>query len=85
MPVSMVGTVPTIVIDGYKFRFYSSDINEPPHMHVIRDGNEAKVWLQPVSVEYNYGYNESELNRIVKLTRRHRGRLLQRWHEHFAQ
>ncbi|MBZ0109031.1 MAG: DUF4160 domain-containing protein [Candidatus Scalindua rubra] len=37
--------MPTIEISGYKFRFYSSDLTEPPHMHVIRDGNEAKDWL----------------------------------------
>lgn len=34
--------MPTITIEGYKFRFYSSDINEPPHVHVIRDDNVAK-------------------------------------------
>ena len=41
--------MPTVIIEGYKFRFYSSDINEPPHFHVIRGGNEAKIWLQPSS------------------------------------
>jgi len=33
--------MPTIFIDGYKFRFYSSDINEPIHAHVIRGDNVA--------------------------------------------
>lgn len=37
--------MPTILIDGYKFRFYSSDIDEPPHVHVIRDDKVAKIWL----------------------------------------
>lgn len=61
--------MPTIEISGYKFRFYSSDLNEPPHMHVIRDGNEAKVWLQPIDVAYNRGYNKVRMNQILKLTR----------------
>lgn len=52
--------MPTIFIEGYKFRFYSSDISEPPHMHVIRGEHVAKVWLQPVMIEYNRGYNQSE-------------------------
>lgn len=61
--------MPTVLIEGYKFRFYSSDINEPPHMHVIKDNKEAKIWLQPISIEYNRGYNSPTLNLLLKLTR----------------
>lgn len=77
--------MPTIIIDGYKFRFYSSDVNEPPHVHVIRDENEAKIWLQPVVVEHNWGYNQPTLNRILKLTRQHQDRLLEAWNAYFSQ
>lgn len=77
--------MPTIMIEGYKFRFYSSDINEPPHVHVFRGENEAKIWLQPISVARNYGYHGPELNRIVKLTRKHQERLLEAWNVHFNQ
>lgn len=62
------------MIAGYRFRFYSSDISEPPHMHVLRGGNEAKIWLEPVCVDRNYGYNRSELNYIVKLTQKKSGK-----------
>ena len=77
--------MPTIIIEGYKFRFYSSDINEPPHVHVIRDNNVAKIWLQPVVVEYSHGYNQPTLNRILKLTRQNQDRLLGAWNDHFSQ
>ena len=77
--------MPTIVIDGYKFRFYSSDINEPPHVHIIRDSSVAKIWLLPVRVEYNRGYNRPTLNRVVRLTRQHQERLLEAWNAHFNQ
>jgi hypothetical protein len=60
--------MPTIYIEGYRFRFYSSDRNEPPHMHVLRGGNEAKIWLEPVEAAYNRGYNQAELARICRLT-----------------
>lgn len=73
------------IVEGYRFRFYSSDINEPPHMHVIRGDNEAKIWLQPVEVEYNYGYNSAELNRIVRLTEQNEQLLLEAWDAHFNQ
>ena len=39
---------------------------------MIKGENVAKIWLSPVAVEYNYGYNRSELNRIVRLTEGHR-------------
>ena len=77
--------MPTIIIDGYKFRFYSSDIQEPPHVHVIHGDNVAKIWLVPVSIEYSRGYNQPELNRILKLTRKNQERLLKAWNDYFNQ
>ena len=76
--------MPTIEIEGYKFRFYSTDRQEPPHVHVFKGEKEAKIWLEPVDVQANYGYNSSELNRIVKLTSKHRSRLLEVWNVHFT-
>ncbi len=75
--------MPTIFIEGYRFRFYSSDMNEPPHVHILRGGNQAKVWLQPVLVQANYGYNQAELNRIVRLTIENQAQLLEAWYEYF--
>ena len=76
--------MPTILIEGFKFRFYSSDQYEPPHMHVIKGENEAKIWLQPVEMEYSHGYNQAELNRIVRLARQNQIRLLEVWNAYFA-
>ncbi|MBI4552263.1 MAG: DUF4160 domain-containing protein [Candidatus Latescibacteria bacterium] len=75
--------MPTTVIGGYKFRFYSSDGNEPPHVHTLRGGSEAKIWLQPVMVEYNRGYSQAELNRILRLVRHNQDRLLEAWNAYF--
>lgn len=75
--------MPTIFIGGYKFRFYSSDVNEPPHVHVIKAENVAKIWLQPVELETNRGYNRSEMNRVLNLTEENRAELLEAWNEHF--
>lgn len=75
--------MPTIEIGGYKFRFYSSDLNEPPHMHVLQDNNETKVWLQPIEVEYNRGYNKAKMNRILKLTKQNQQKLLEMWNAYF--
>jgi len=59
--------MPTVLIEGYEFRFYSSDGNEPPHVHVLRDDNEAKIWLVPVALQHNHGYSASELDRIFAI------------------
>ena len=40
--------MPTILREGpYRFFFYASDREEPPHVHVERDDRVAKFWLDP--------------------------------------
>lgn len=76
--------MPSRKIGAYVFQFYSSDEHEPPHVHVKRDGNVAKIWLNTVEAEYYRGFGTPELNRIIRLTREHRDELLEMWNEHFA-
>ncbi|MDZ7361811.1 MAG: hypothetical protein ONB46_13960 [candidate division KSB1 bacterium] len=38
-----------------------------------------------MAVEYNRGYNQAELNRILRLTRQHQNKLLETWNDHFSQ
>lgn len=75
--------MPSRKIDGYLFQFFSSDVGEPPHVHVKRSGSVAKIWLQPINVQYNHGYNNPELNRILRITDEHLTELLEMWNEHF--
>lgn len=75
--------MPTIWIDGYQFRFYASDFNEPPHMHVLKDDKMLKVWLAPVKVAVNHGYTGREARRIARLTQQHQAELQRRWDEYF--
>ena len=75
--------MPTIFIKGYKFRFYSSDVHEPPHVHVINAERVAKIWLESLEIEYNRGYNKAELNKVLKLTEQNEAKLLEAWHEYF--
>ncbi len=49
--------MPTVFRSGpYRFFFYASDGNEPAHIHVERDDQTAKFWLQPVRVERSRGF-----------------------------
>jgi hypothetical protein len=43
--------MPTVIRDGpYSFVFFSSDRIEPPHIHVKRDQQIAKFWLESVEL-----------------------------------
>jgi len=55
--------VPAILIVGpYRFFFASSDLGEPPHVHIQRDKMVAKFWLEPVALERAGGFKPQELN-----------------------
>ncbi|MFQ5651962.1 MAG: DUF4160 domain-containing protein [bacterium] len=77
--------MPTVLQDGpYSFIFFSSDRGEAAHIHVKRDRQIAKFWLNPVSLSRNRGFKEHELNRMAQLVEKHRQTLLEAWHEYFG-
>jgi hypothetical protein len=76
--------MPTVFQDGpYSFVFFSSDRGEPPHIHVKRDLQIVKFWLEPVRVAKNRGFRDHELNTIERLVERHQDRLMEAWHDYF--
>jgi hypothetical protein len=77
--------VPTLLIwRGYKFRFYASDMPEPPHVHVAKDGNSAKVWLRSTRLEYNRGYGEREMRELLAVIAADRDEWMGKWNEFFG-
>ncbi len=70
-------------IGPYRFFFYSGDRDEPPHVHVERERNKAKFWLDPVRLEASKGFAQTEINRIYRLVEENRVRFLRRWDEYF--
>jgi hypothetical protein len=71
-------------MESYRFFFYSADGWEPPHVHVVKDRKEAKLWLMNVSLAINLGYSAKELNEIIRKTREERESFLEAWNDHFA-
>lgn len=54
--------MPTVLRVGpYRFFFYSQDGAEPAHIHVERDRNRSKFWLDPVRLQDSGGYRSPEL------------------------
>jgi len=77
--------MPTALRSGpYRLFFYSSDGDEPPHVHVERDNSVAKVWLDPVRLDWHGGFRPTELNKILKIVADNREKLLEAWNGYFA-
>lgn len=77
--------MPTVLrIGPYRFFFYASDRDEPPHIHVERDDNVAKFWLDPVRLQSSGGFSRVEINRIAGIVSSHRIQLLEAWNEYFG-
>lgn len=77
--------MPTILrIKGYRIGFYSADWGEPPHVHVNKDANAAKFWLEPVQLAKDAGFSRHELNEIHEIITAHQQQLLEAWNEYFG-
>jgi hypothetical protein len=76
---------PTVLRRGpYRFFFFSSDKNEPPHVHVERETKRAKFWLEPIALESSNGFAAQELARIAGIIEDHRDDFMRAWNEFFS-
>ena len=76
--------MPTVLRSGpYRFYFYSHESNEPPHVHIDRDEQTCKFWLDPVALARNLGFSAKELRDIENHVINNQQRLLEAWNEYF--
>jgi hypothetical protein len=68
-------------VRGYRFWFYEADLGEPPHVHVGKEGKEAKYWLQPIALVRVRAFREWELGEIEDILAEYQARLLRVWQE----
>lgn len=71
-------------IGSYRFYFYSSDANEPPHIHVKRERFTAKFWLNPIRMQKSKGFSDSDLIKIQKLVEENKKLFQEKWNEYFG-
>ena len=70
--------------DGYKFRFYSNENDEPPHVHIMKGDGNAKYWLTPKVLEaYSYAFTVRERRDIKKIVRENQKTFITTWNEFF--
>jgi hypothetical protein len=76
--------MPTILrIGPYRFFFFAGDRGEPPHVHIERDDQIAKFWIQPVRLQSSGGFNRQEISRLSALVLEYQAHLLEAWNDYF--
>ncbi len=76
--------MPTIARVGpYRVYFFSHDRGEPPHVHVDRENDTAKFWLDPVALAFNIGFRAKELRDVQRVVIEHATEWLEIWHDNF--
>lgn len=60
---------PLLKLGPYRFFCYAGDRDEPPHVHIERDQNEAKFWLEPVRSKVTEGLAARKLIEFRSLLR----------------
>lgn len=77
--------MPTVLRVGpYSFYFFSHEPNEPAHVHVDRDEQSAKFWLDPIALARNFGFRAHELRMIEKIIVENHKHLINSWNGHFG-
>ena len=77
--------MPTVLRTGpYRIYFYSHEPNEPPHVHIDREDQSSKFWLQPVTLARNLGFSAKELRDIEKIITENNQLLWEAWNGYFG-
>lgn len=77
--------MPTVLlVNGYRFFFFSNERNEPMHIHIEKAEKYAKFWIDPLFVAVNYGFTSKELREISILIEKNEILIRERWNEHLA-
>jgi hypothetical protein len=77
--------VPTVLlVNGYRFFFYSNEGHEPAHIHVEKGGELAKFSLEPSSTAWHQGFTQAQLKAIRKLIDTYRERFIEAWNDYFG-
>jgi DNA-binding transcriptional regulator YhcF (GntR family) len=69
---------------GYRFHIWSNEESRM-HVHISKDDNAAKVWLEPIiEIAENKGFSEEELNKIIKIVSNNESEFKAKFSEHIG-
>jgi hypothetical protein len=68
--------------NGFAFRIFSNEENRM-HIHVLKDNNEAKIWLEPdIKIEYNNGFKLQEIKKVLLIVKENEEEFKQKYREY---
>ena len=78
--------MPTIfIINGFRFFFYSSENDEPIHVHITKGNANGKVWLEPeISIAYMHEFTTRETRQIMEIITDEIVTLKKKWNDYFS-
>lgn len=78
--------MPTVLEkNGYRFKFFSNESYEPPHIHITKGNGNSKFWLIPDCVEdYSYEFTVRERRDIRDIVLENRELFINKWNEYFG-
>ena len=64
--------MPTVLlVMGWRFYFYSNEMNEPIHIHCRKAGKECKYWIDRENFDldeaYSYNMNNKDKRQVKKI------------------
>ena len=77
--------MPTVLrVDGFRFFFYSAEVNEPAHIHVRKAGNQCKYWLSPVAFakQERGKFSPVSIKKIEMIINNHHAYLIEAFNEY---
>ena len=54
-------------------------VNGSSHVHVGKEGKEAKYWMMPIALAKSRGFRDHELNEIERILAQYRDDILEAW------
>ena len=78
--------MPTLLlIQGFRFFFYSNEGVEPAHVHVTKGAANGKIWLEPtIAIAYLHNFTNSEVRSIQAIIAQHADDFKNMWYEFFS-
>jgi len=77
--------MPTLLLlNGFRFFFYSNENNEPIRVHVSKGNANCKIWLEPsLTIAYVHGFTRNEEKEILQILIEHCEQFKMKWNEYF--
>ncbi len=67
-------------VKGYRFWFYEADLDEPAHVHIGKNGKEAKIWLDTIKMARAGKFRAIEQREIERIIKSNHDFLMSAWH-----